>query len=68
KYPLEQILQPLELTAGLCQMHWMEPFVLYWSRNVSDIDRYQHAEQYRQWLNHPLRVWGEQGGQHGDDQ
>ncbi|MEH0672629.1 glutathione-regulated potassium-efflux system ancillary protein KefG [Vibrio owensii] len=68
KYPLEQILQPFELTAALCQMHWMEPLVLYWSRNISDIERYQHAEQYRQWLNHPLREWGEQGGQHGDDQ
>jgi glutathione-regulated potassium-efflux system ancillary protein KefG len=54
KYPLSQILQPFELSAALCQMHWIEPLVLYWARNVSDIERYQHAEQYRQWLNNPL--------------
>ncbi len=53
KYPLEQILQPFELTAALCKMQWVEPLVLYWSRNVSDMDRYQHAEQYRQWLLTP---------------
>ncbi|WP_423252385.1 glutathione-regulated potassium-efflux system ancillary protein KefG [Vibrio vulnificus] len=54
KYPLEEILQPFELTAALCQMHWIEPLVLYWARNVSDVERYQHAERYRQWLNDPL--------------
>ncbi|KJR34161.1 glutathione-regulated potassium-efflux system ancillary protein KefG [Vibrio navarrensis] len=62
KYPLEEILQPFELTAALCQMHWLEPLVLYWARNVSDVERYQHAEQYRQWLLNPL------GGVHGVDQ
>ncbi len=70
KYPLEQILQPFELTAALCQMHWMEPLVLYWSRNVSDIERYEHAEQYRRWLSNPLDEWEaeHQRGQHGDNQ
>lgn len=70
KYPLEQILQPFELTAALCQMHWIEPLVLYWSRNVSDIERYEHAELYRRWLNNPLENWEatDQGGQYGDNQ
>jgi glutathione-regulated potassium-efflux system ancillary protein KefG len=71
KYPLEQILQPFELTAALCQMHWLEPLVLYWSRNVSDIERYDHAEQYRRWLGDPLKDWNaanEQGVQHGSHQ
>ncbi len=54
KYPLEQILQPFELTAALCRMNWIEPLVLYWARNVSDLERVQHAEQYRQWLTSPL--------------
>ncbi len=54
KYPLEQILQPFELTASLCQMKWLDPLVLYWSRNVSDSAREHHAEQYRQWLAMPL--------------
>lgn len=54
RYPLSEILQPFELTAALCQMEWMEPLVLYWARNVTDLERYQHAEAYRQWLNDPL--------------
>lgn len=54
KYPLSEILQPFELTASLCLMEWIEPLVLYWARNVSDMDRYQHAETYRQWLMNPL--------------
>ncbi len=66
KYPLEQILQPFELTAALCQMHWMEPLVLHWARNVSDMDRYQHAERYRAWLSDPLAQ--EQGVANGTHQ
>lgn len=54
KYPLQQILHPFELVASLCQMHWIEPLVLHWSRNVSEMDRYQHAEKYRHWLLNPL--------------
>lgn len=50
RYPLEEILQPFELMAALCKMEWLEPLVLYWSRNVSDAERYQHAEDYRMWL------------------
>ncbi|CAK4070681.1 glutathione-regulated potassium-efflux system ancillary protein KefG [Vibrio sp. 16] len=66
RYPLSEILQPFELTAALCQMHWIEPLVLYWARNVSEMERYQHAEAYRQWLNDPLYVYPEElGGEHG---
>ncbi|WP_153447937.1 glutathione-regulated potassium-efflux system ancillary protein KefG [Vibrio algicola] len=50
QYPLEQILQPFELTAKLCQMNWLEPLVLYWARNVNHAERLQHAQAYRQWL------------------
>ncbi len=62
RYPLNDILQPFELTAALCCMHWIDPLVLYWSRNVSDVERYQHAEQYRQWLSNPLQELGDQHG------
>jgi len=62
RYPLKEILQPFELTAALCRMKWVDPLVLYWSRNVSDVERYQHAEDYRQWLIDPLN---NQGGQDG---
>lgn len=50
RYPLSEILQPFELSAALCQMHWIEPLVLYWARNISEVDRYQHAENYCRWL------------------
>lgn len=60
KYPLEEILQPFELTASLCRMNWLEPLVLHWARHVSDIDRYQHAEAYRVWLNAPFNKQEEQ--------
>jgi glutathione-regulated potassium-efflux system ancillary protein KefG len=59
KYPLEEILQPFELTASLCRMHWMEPLVLYWARNVSDAERLEHAQHYRAWLMDPLTYSGE---------
>jgi glutathione-regulated potassium-efflux system ancillary protein KefG len=62
KYPLQEILQPFELTAALCQMHWMPPLVLHWARNVSDIMRYQHAEGYRNWLRAPLQDVGVNDG------
>lgn len=55
QYPLEQILQPFELTAKLCQMHWIEPLVLYWARNVEQAVRIEHAQAYRSWLLNPLK-------------
>jgi glutathione-regulated potassium-efflux system ancillary protein KefG len=60
RYPLEQILQPFELIASLCKMNWVEPLVLYWSRNVTDLERYDHAELYRKWLIDPLNRGEEQ--------
>ncbi|WED22073.1 glutathione-regulated potassium-efflux system ancillary protein KefG [Vibrio sp. JC009] len=53
RYPMQEILQPFELTATLCQMHWFEPLVLHWARHISDIGRYEHAENYRHWLQNP---------------
>ena len=62
RYPLKEILQPFELSAALCRMKWIDPLVLYWSRNVSDVERYQHAEDYHQWLMDPINSPGEQIG------
>ncbi len=55
RYSLSELLRPFEMTAALCQMHWIEPLVLYWARNVTDVERYQHAELYRLWLKDPLK-------------
>ncbi len=65
KYPLEQILQPFELTAALCLMEWVEPLVLYWARNVSAQERQRHANRYYQWLCDPLNA---RGGRDADRQ
>lgn len=54
KYPLEEILQPFELTASLCRMRWLDPLVLHWARNISDKERKHHAGRYRHWLQDPL--------------
>ncbi|MEZ9494603.1 glutathione-regulated potassium-efflux system ancillary protein KefG [Vibrio splendidus] len=62
KYPLQEILQPFELTAALCQMHWISPLVLHWARNVSDMTLYQYAEAYRNWLRDPLQDIGANDG------
>ncbi|MDV7105439.1 glutathione-regulated potassium-efflux system ancillary protein KefG [Vibrio sp. TH_r3] len=56
KYPMEQILQPFELTAGLCRMNWLEPMVLHWARHITDVERYEHAETYRHWLMNPWDI------------
>lgn len=55
RYPLQDILQPFELTAALCRMQWVEPLVLYWARHSSDKQRMAHADQYVAWLK-GLRV------------
>ncbi|PWI33788.1 glutathione-regulated potassium-efflux system ancillary protein KefG [Vibrio albus] len=54
RYPMEEILQPFELTAALCQMHWIEPLVLYWARHASTAELQEHARLYRQWMLNPL--------------
>ncbi|BDU35812.1 glutathione-regulated potassium-efflux system ancillary protein KefG [Vibrio nigripulchritudo ATCC 27043] len=64
KYPMQEILQPFELTALLCRMKWVEPLILYWARNTSDVERYQHAERYRHWLLNPLN----EGDAYGSDE
>ena len=65
KYPLEQILQPFELTAALCKMQWVDPLVLYWARNIDDAARAKHGELYKQWL---LSLQTEQGASHDPHQ
>ncbi|MGC9423452.1 glutathione-regulated potassium-efflux system ancillary protein KefG [Vibrio sp.] len=50
RYPLNDILQPFELTAALCRMQWIDPLVIYWARHISDAERRQHAAQYVSWL------------------
>ncbi|MFC3023282.1 glutathione-regulated potassium-efflux system ancillary protein KefG [Vibrio zhugei] len=53
RFTIHDLLRPFEITSALCRTHWIEPFVLYWARNVSDLERYQQAERYKSWLDNP---------------
>ncbi|HIF6680971.1 TPA: glutathione-regulated potassium-efflux system ancillary protein KefG [Serratia marcescens] len=53
-YPMEDILRPFELTAGMCHMHWLTPFVVYWARRQKPEVLRSHADAYGEWLSHPL--------------
>lgn len=55
RYTMNDFLRPFEITAYLCQMHWLEPKVIYWSRNISKIERLQQADEYQRWLQNPLQ-------------
>lgn len=54
KYTMEELLQPFELTASLCQMRWIEPLILHWARRTTEGERERHAKRYVQWLSNPL--------------
>ncbi|SIO17620.1 glutathione-regulated potassium-efflux system ancillary protein KefG [Salinivibrio sp. ES.052] len=63
KYSMGELLQPFELTASLCRMHWLPPLVLHWARRVGDADRDAFAELYTDWLIDPLYLQEESNGQ-----
>ena len=50
---MEDILRPFELTAGMCHMHWLTPFVVYW-RGGRSRRSCSHADASGEWLSHPL--------------
>jgi glutathione-regulated potassium-efflux system ancillary protein KefG len=54
RYPIEDILRPFELTAAMCQMHWLLPLVCYWARRQKLEVLYSYARAYGDWLRNPL--------------
>ncbi|MFQ9623099.1 MAG: glutathione-regulated potassium-efflux system ancillary protein KefG [Enterobacteriaceae bacterium] len=62
RYPMNDILRPFELTAGMCRMHWMSPIIVYWARRQSPDDLKSRARAYRDWLANPVTAGGPNGG------
>ncbi|AYA41895.1 glutathione-regulated potassium-efflux system ancillary protein KefG [Xenorhabdus nematophila] len=58
RYPMEEILRPFELTALMCQMHWLSPMIIYWARRQKSEVLESHAKAYRDWLKAPLSLGG----------
>lgn len=58
QYTVEEFLRPIEQTAGLCQMKYEKPFVVYGSLQLSEDDLKQAGEEYREILNSAPRIDG----------
>lgn len=56
RYPLSEILRPFELTSLMCDMHWMEPNIIYSARRQSPQQLQQMVEEYKQWMRQPLNT------------
>jgi glutathione-regulated potassium-efflux system ancillary protein KefG len=50
RFTIEEFLRPLEQTAALCGMHWLEPFVLHASAAKSQAAIAREAKAYRRRL------------------
>ena len=61
RYPMNDILRPFELTAGMCRMHWMSPIIVYWPGGSSQRSC-AAAPAYRDWLANPIAAGGVHGG------
>lgn len=62
RYPMNDILRPFELTAGMCRMHWMSPIIVYWARRQQPEELRSRALAYRDWLANPIAAGGVHGG------
>jgi glutathione-regulated potassium-efflux system ancillary protein KefG len=54
RYSLAEILRPFELTAALCQMHYLEPMAAFWARRQPPALLQHFAQTYCDWLKAPL--------------
>lgn len=50
RYPIEELLRPIEQTAALCGMKYESPFVLYGALTLSEEERKNKAQNYRELL------------------
>ncbi len=58
RYPMNDILRPFELTAGMCRMHWMS--IVYWARRQQPEELRSRARPTG-WFN-PIAAGGVHGG------
>jgi glutathione-regulated potassium-efflux system ancillary protein KefG len=47
---VRELLVPIERTAILCGMHYLPPFVVHGTLNMSDVDATRHAEDYQRMI------------------
>ena len=50
RYPVTELLRPLEQTAVLCGMEWLEPLVFYNALHLDAAELRKAGERYRDWL------------------
>lgn len=50
RYPMEELLRPLEQTAVLCGMTWLEPLVFHKALHIDADGMASAIETYRDWL------------------
>jgi glutathione-regulated potassium-efflux system ancillary protein KefG len=46
RFTIEEFLRPLEQTAALCRMRWLEPFVVYGTHGMSDAELDRRCREY----------------------
>ena len=51
-FTVEELLRPFEQTANLCRMRYCAPFVIYGAHRLETEDIEQHADAYREFLDH----------------
>lgn len=50
RFTVEEFLRPLEQTAALCRMRWLEPFVVYGTHGMSDAELDRRCREYERRL------------------
>ena len=58
RYTIDEFLRPVEQTAGLCQMDYETPFVVYGSLQLSNAELAQKVSDYRAILESAPRLHG----------
>lgn len=56
-FTVRELLLPFQQTATLCGMHYLPPFVVHGTHDMSEATIDDYAEQYRQLLLHLQKKW-----------
>ena len=62
RFPISELLRPFELTAALCEMHWLAPVILYAARRQGKAMLHEQAQAYCDWLRAPQLTGGRKNG------
>lgn len=53
RFPLSDLLRPFELTASMCEMHWLAPVVIYEARRQEKSVLHEQTQAWCDWLRTP---------------